>query len=78
MCGLEVSPTFFSYMTMGMKLTLHGSLANMQLRLHLGHIFRRFNVTTAPHTTPESMEHVEIFTIRPKAGKCDLLFDKIE
>ncbi len=48
----------------------------MQLRIHLGHIFRKYKVTPAPNTTAESMRHVEFFTIRPKAGKCDLYFHK--
>ncbi len=46
----------------------------MQLRIHLGHIFRKYEVVCAEQTTPESMSHVEFFTIRPKSGKCDLFF----
>ena len=53
------------------------SLANMQLRIHLGHIFRRFAVSCAEDTTPASMEHVEFFTIRPRSGKCDLYFRQL-
>lgn len=48
----------------------------MQLRIHLGHIFRRYLVTPAPWTTPDSMSHVEFFVIRPKSGRCDLYFHK--
>ncbi|KIW88480.1 uncharacterized protein Z519_11049 [Cladophialophora bantiana CBS 173.52] len=52
------------------------NLGNMQLRIHLGHIFRMYEVVCAPQTTPEAMSHVEFFTIRPKNGKCDLYFRK--
>ncbi|KAK4949912.1 hypothetical protein LTR10_011754 [Elasticomyces elasticus] len=52
------------------------NLGNMQLRIHLGHIFRAYEVVCPPQTTPDSMAHVEFFTIRPKSGACDLYFRK--
>lgn len=54
------------------------NLANMQLRIHLGHIFRRYKVTAPPQTTKESMEHVEFFAVRPKGMKCMLNFNQYE
>jgi len=48
----------------------------MQLRIHLGHIFRKYEVVCAEQTTPESMSEKEFLTIRPKAGKRDLYFRK--
>lgn len=56
---------------------MRSSLASMQLRIHLGHIFRRYQVTHGPQTTSESMKHTEFFTIRPQSGKCELYFHQI-
>ncbi|KAF9884699.1 hypothetical protein FE257_001328 [Aspergillus nanangensis] len=54
------------------------NLANMQLRIHLGHIFRKYSVHCAEDTTRASMRHVEFFAIRPKSGTCNLYFRQIE
>jgi len=52
------------------------NLANLELRLHIGTILRRYEVIAPPQTTRESLKMEEYFFLTPCSHKIDLIFKK--
>ena len=52
------------------------NLANLELRLHIGTILRKYEVIAPPHTTRESLKMEEYFFLTPTSHKIDLLFKR--
>ncbi|PMD43896.1 cytochrome P450 [Hyaloscypha variabilis F] len=54
------------------------NLATMQMKIHMGMILRKYRIKGHPDTTPYSMEPLDFFQGKPRAGKCLLYFEKDE
>jgi hypothetical protein len=54
------------------------SLATMQMKIHMGMILRKYRIKGHPDTTPYSMEPLDFFQGKPRAGKCLLYFEMDE
>jgi hypothetical protein len=52
------------------------NLANLELRLHIGTILRKYEVVAPPQTTRESLKMEEYFFLTPTSHKIDLLFKR--
>ncbi|KAL3448204.1 cytochrome P450 [Aspergillus insuetus] len=72
----EEMKTSFLPFSAGPRACIGLNLANMQLRIHLGHIFHRYRVALAKGTNEQSMKHVEFFMVRPVSQECNLNFKK--
>jgi hypothetical protein len=52
------------------------NLANLELRLHIGSILRRYEVVAPPQTTRESLKMEEYFFLTPTSHDIELIFKK--
>jgi hypothetical protein len=52
------------------------NLANLELRLHIGTILRRYEVIAPPQTNRETLKMEEYFFLTPCSHKIDLIFKK--
>ncbi len=50
----------------------------MQMKIHMGMILRKYRIEGHPDTNPHSMEPLDFFQGKPRAGKCLLYFKKDE
>lgn len=60
------------------KYLINTSLAIMQMKIHMGMILRKYCVEGHPDTNPHSMEPLDFFQGKPRAGKCLLYFKRDE
>lgn len=61
----------------GSRACLGINLAWMELKVITAALVKNYSVQLAPNTTDESMSMIDHFLAAPIAGKCDLLFTKI-
>ncbi len=61
----------------GTRACLGRNLAMMELRQVTSALLLKYNITSAPSTTSESMAMRDHFLVMPKAGRCELLFNPL-
>jgi len=52
------------------------NLANLELRLHIGTILRKYEVVAPPETTREALKMEEYFFLTPTSHNIPLIFKK--
>jgi len=52
------------------------NLANLELRLHIGTILRKYEVIAPPQTTRESLKMEEYFFLTPTSHNIPLIFKR--